>query len=614
MSPSTFALLVAFASYTLAFRLPPRLHTAGTAKRIEMQVVMNHIGTTQATQGYAHVHLDIQLSDIMGHCQNTMQAVKLLRASAIRHNNLTGPLSDRFFLSIQRTEAQLERTLSSIDNIVTLSTSHTGLVKKRQVAIVLGIIGTIAGLFSLATVTSLAIQTANLQSKQRFLIHTLEDHEKRISTNSRDVNLLKQGLNDAFRSIDLLEANQEFLYVAQHVAELALDCQWMAQMATDIIQTALAKQLHTQAVNSNELVSIMRAVEAKAHKHGYTLATTAPADIFQLETSILAVGTEIHIICHIPLARPSEIMDLYHYRSFPVVIDNSKLVMHIQAQTDVIAIYRDIKLTGFMEMSSQTLSTCRHQGERFFCDNNNVVKKNGQGSCIYALFARNMTAVQQHCNVIIKPAVDTIIQTGTQTFLSLAAEPTTVALTCAGTSGFTKLPNTGTTRFNITEGCVAETPSHRFAPSLDIQSEVHNILDYALEIPMQQLLRGLNASKLEESVQRLADIGKPAPSIHDIDKELADFTASNASGTLIHKITTLFIAIIIIGCTCAFIVFIVRRTRRKNNGKSNQETLGKRETSSSIVNNVTFSAPPHIANPPSFCKEKLANTLRAIQQ
>lgn len=513
-----------------------RITSGGSAAEWNLRVVFKHLGTTQSTQGYAHLHLELDLAPAIDQVNSAISAAQILKNFVEEERKATNSATSKRALKKQLKRIavyghRLEDAQHKLFDYISLS-SHTQIREKRQLVALLGWIGSITGIFSAVTVAALAGTVSGIRTDTNFLIYTAKDHESRISTNSKDIFLLRDLTEDLFEDLNELQLQVNTLALMASFNDVTTQCEKMVENIDKIISEAFINRLSVRAIPADQVDKLVHNLKKEAARRGFVLDIKALADIFQAETSFVANRTKFHLFTHIPLARANGLLDIYQYIPFPMEVQESTLAVTIKADKQIIAVHREDPSRGFIEMTTADLQACRQVGSRYWCENNNVVTKNNSRSCTAALFFKEFNKVKTNCDLFFDDKQDTIVQTGSHSFLSMAATNNFITITCQGKSGQTELPNKGTTSFNISEGCIAESASHRFAPSLDLQSDVANIIHFEIPLPIEELQGQISTEELEAAKVKWQAIGNKAPSLHNLARDIVKYREQHSSWSI----------------------------------------------------------------------------------
>jgi hypothetical protein len=86
--------------------------------------------------------------------------------------------------------------------------------------------------------------------------------------------------------------------------------------------------------NSEQLRHIFDTVAQKAKAHQYQLMLCHPSDLFQIKTSYLHNGRDVHLILHVPMAPANSILCLFQLHLFPLPFTENSLFDAGSVQTN----------------------------------------------------------------------------------------------------------------------------------------------------------------------------------------------------------------------------------------------------------------------------------------
>jgi hypothetical protein len=74
------------------------------------------------------------------------------------------------------------------------------------------------------------------------------------------------------------------------------------------LQAAHLRRLSVDLLDSKQLHNIFDTAAKQANAHNYQLMLEHPSDLFQIETSYVHNGQDVHLILHIPMEPPDSIL------------------------------------------------------------------------------------------------------------------------------------------------------------------------------------------------------------------------------------------------------------------------------------------------------------------
>ncbi len=94
----------------------------------------------------------------------------------------------------------------------------------------------------------------------------------------------------------------------------------------------------------------------KAKAHHYQLMLRQPSDLFQIKTSYLHIGWDVHLILEVPMAPADSILRLFRLHPFPLPFTDWHFLMPDPA-SEILAISSSIDQLS-VEMSVANLMSC----------------------------------------------------------------------------------------------------------------------------------------------------------------------------------------------------------------------------------------------------------------
>ena len=209
-----------------------------------------------------------------------------------------------------------------------------------------------------------------------------------------------------------------------------------------------------------------------AGKRGFVLAIENPVDSYQVETNFVAYGSFITILTHIPVMRPSGLVDLHQYIPSPLNTANSTKHIAIQPEDEITAVNNDRSM--FISMTTSELAKCTKLHDRFWCSSSTISKKANKLSCIKALFMKKQDEINSICILHTITAKEFVVQIGTNTFYAFSPKKMDMFLTCDLDTLDTEkklLSVQGFFTVMMPHSCTATLDMHVFSTSTDITTQ-----------------------------------------------------------------------------------------------------------------------------------------------
>ena len=225
-------------------------------------------------------------------------------------------------------------------------------------------------------------------------------------------------------------------------------------------------------------------VEKLAKPRGLLPLISDPHQLLQLPVSIAMQEDGFVIFCHIPLARPENVLTLYSYQSYPIELTNTSQLT-IEPDETLLAVTKD---HHHIELSSNDLDTCIQLGPKVLtCPHMNMLKSPNRPSCLSALFYADDEMVRDSCKLLVSPARDHVLPLSSNKFLINSVNESEYSLKCWNGTVKDGLQLKRVDKIVVPDNCVAVLKDFRISPLSDLYVEATH-QRYLWKYPLEKLL------------------------------------------------------------------------------------------------------------------------------
>ena len=412
------------------------------------QFLFQPVGHFATDVHYMHIRIPIYLKPILQNIaliNRTMDHVKTLQSKA------TGPIIQLVAAEIQKQNKIFSDNF--VDLISNLPQSAITLYqrKKRFFDILFGLTGTLFGIANSIAIASINTQIATATARTDMLIDITQIHDDHLHNIDHQLANIRDVLQD---------------FVNYNPVVLSTTAQTMIKRLEDVIKrienSVSQAQLHrlSPLTLSNEvLLSIQSHIVNFAKQNSYKSFVTHISDLFQIETSFVFQPNNLtfNILLHVPLVKPEFLLTLNQYIPFPLSQDfsaNHSLTPAV-GSADIIAVGN---LNTFKIVSQSDLTSCHRLGDTYFCKGRNVLQTKMGGTCLGAIFIKDLAGMKSFCKFEITPLEEQVFQLSRNKWQVFSKTHFTTAKVCDGS--VTPLAIGYSTSVQLNPSCKVRLQSH----------------------------------------------------------------------------------------------------------------------------------------------------------
>ena len=196
------------------------------------------------------------------------------------------------------------------------------------------------------------------------------------------------------------------------------------------MQEAQHNRLAIELVPLTELQRLFNELQQEADRTGTQMIITAPAHLFQLETSFIYDGDNAALLVHVPLIPPGTLSTLYKLRPFPIPIGDGNVIMPRESPS---LLAKSNQLEDKWSIVQQyNLHTCSKVNNIYVCPGQGILHSQTESTCLGALYLEKVPLAKELCSLDIIPEYELAVPLEKDRFLVYALTTHTASLECPG--------------------------------------------------------------------------------------------------------------------------------------------------------------------------------------
>jgi len=196
------------------------------------------------------------------------------------------------------------------------------------------------------------------------------------------------------------------------------------------MQEAQHNRLAIELVPLTELQRLFNELQQEADRTGTQMIITAPAHLFQLETSFIYDGDNAALLVHVPLIPPGTLSTLYKLRPFPIPIGDGNVIMPRESPS---LLAKSNQLEDKWSIVQQyNLHTCSKVNNIYVCPGQGILHSQTESTCLGALYLEKVPLAKELCTLDIIPEYELAVPLDKDRFLVYALTTHTASLECPG--------------------------------------------------------------------------------------------------------------------------------------------------------------------------------------
>ena len=313
-----------------------------------------------------------------------------------------------------------------------------GAPRSREERDIGGIISGVAGLAAFGHTLFSSYQLSRIYEASQGLAHNLTIVAHRVDEHSLRISELQNHTEAVIESVRTLANKQgETTNTLKAVVKEHLKHKMLAffnQAKADLtdylhgIAALMDHRLSPTLINPYSLDHAYQTMLRKARELDLRPLTEDAGIVFQSLTTTMSREGRLYAVVHVPLYTGS-LMNMYRFLPAPFLIADG-IAVTVSSSHDFIAITDD----GTMgkEYTALDFQYCKQINAIFHCPRHNLLQKNLEELCLFAIFAQDVDAIRRACgaDVHTKKPFDHAVQINDTTFRIMVAGKTRLTTQC----------------------------------------------------------------------------------------------------------------------------------------------------------------------------------------
>ena len=466
------------------------------------------------------------------------------------------------------------------------------------VALPLAVAATAMGLYNTAQIEFLKMELADVRDNTRRIFEVLQEYE-------RDIKVIYDGFKQIQNAMSTMVSLNPAIFDSR-LTRIENQIRRRLEMATHGIQAALQRRLSADYLSAEQIREVFTNVQTRARELECELLVHHHSDLYQLETSLLFDGDDIHVLVHVPMVPRHAMFRLFRLYPFPLpLIDDYHLIPMVK--NDILAI-SSVDTRYNVELSIQDLAGCHHVNKIHMCSNFGVMSKRFDTSCLGSLYVQDFERAQTLCKFEVVPVEERIYQLRKNWFMVYSPSAYTAPIRCRNGTMHECHLKRGMERVHISPGCEGTFVNHTVISDFTIRLDSEIITyDWAWEplefMPPEQV------TVLGDTIQELQRLGVNRPSFSELQYTSRTDSGIRSYAGVSSTVTLIVAGCFIIGVGIGFCWFCRRRSIRRSaklareNAAAGTESAGFQRVPT-LVNNFFHQLTP---------RSQRRNTIHAVR-
>ena len=614
--------------YLMAFTAFEPFSCMTSPAKLTVPVSFRKIGSLAESLTYAHLKMDINLTDVFEQVENAKKAAfdNLEQIGKREGLDTLIDLNPFYFVISHSFEpcVRLVETLKTLyieDHVpvppkaVSYSSAGKGgpRVKpskpreKRQLGMAMMGVSTLFNLglsiYEQVEITKLNDEVSLLDSAMKHVVVTLKQEVANMETIKESIVIFNKTLYSFGKEMERFQRETDVLsgysLIHSKVETFAQEYQLFATGLLEVMHGRFSPHL----VNKAKLISTFADLKAQVKAKGYQLLYDFPSSLFKQDISYLIKDETMTVFIHVPIVKENA-WPLYEHIALPWLSTNvtAGLLIFAESRTGNRLFLQDPYTQRGTELSHQYLSGCKttksSTGNVFLCnDFVPVMNVDSRQDCLGLLFSAKFTQEElfKLCRVIFSNKRVFAQQIDPSRFMVYSRDPAKLTTYCerGGTSNYTQI--SGLEIITVPQGCQAEMLGllmHSRAEGITIEEA--NLISLPTDLVITESFFPVH--HLVNIFTDLAHVRLPDEiDVETLDQFLKDDqwrSSATSLGTISFSILTAIILAVVL-YICILAVRGWRASRRNNQGgvvvnvQERRRTVDSRRTEESELDNLT---------------------------
>ena len=502
------------------------------------QVIFEKMGNYIGTAIYVHVHVNLPIIPFIKEIEKFIDLFTNERNILMDRlkNKKQMPTDQINFDILQSAINQLETLRKDVLQEILILPAHSRDKRQLEVfATILGVVGTIFGGFNAHQIENIKATLKDVRKRQNLLVEITQLNSKHIE----NLEITQKNIADIL--IDLITNNPTSLMAK--TSEILFMAVRSATIIHDAIQQAQNHRLSTTLIDSTTLKQLFSEVISRSLKENAVMILQHPSDLFQIDCSYVHNRDgSVSLIVHVPMAKQNQVYNLYQHIPIPLsqtFSTNLTITPKVDSQYIAIGPHYEYKI-----MSSSDLATCTKMGDYFFCNGRDVVQTDLTGTCLGALFKREINSALKYCEFEIGEPKEKVFSVGRNDYIITAPAPFEANMICSN-APHQSVSIDRFTRITVEEGCEIQLDHNIIQPDINIKDN-QTIIYKNINWNFDRLFPGQKMEDLSQKLLEIRDLGDNIVTAQQLRHLSIQDAYIPDPDQLVHSNVTLYVVLAVI--------------------------------------------------------------------
>jgi hypothetical protein len=398
-------------------------------RQASTSIVFTDVGKYLQTHGTIHVALEVDYQFMQQHCNKLLASINETKTFT---SNSTNRYARTLHRNIRHTCADVEQ-LSSHPTTDDQryprheTSSHDGHERSpRQLAVALVAVTSIFSLYEAHRVQGLVENIKSNAQHQSTVIRHLSSRIDQLATRNAEVDKdLAMVLELETSIVSNLTAISWLQQRSALVDEFASD----VNRGYDVLQELRRGRISPLLVDKLQAQRLLTRIRSAAQQLGGQPIIDHEEDLYQLPVSVVSTAPYLYtVLIHVGVAK--EIRRLYRYHPSPIVLrqDNQQVALLVEPRRRLLVHNQNTH----QELEEADLNACQKRSNTYVCEGPSAFHTQLRRSCLGALWANDLSSVQEHCPVQQTNVSWTAQSLGSDRVAVYFQEKTSLQILCPG--------------------------------------------------------------------------------------------------------------------------------------------------------------------------------------
>lgn len=541
-------------------------HFGNTTVPTEQRATFMRVGKMSSTSTFHHLSTELDPNSFQNTVTNFENQVRQFLTSQRKKIQETDQMTiQHSLITIQAASDKLHASTALFQKPdQELKASDKPRNKRQLFALFSSVVGLGMSFYNLHEINILNDRLDTLEENENLMATVITQQEVRLNKHEKAINDLTSATQQL---ASLFMIHQNRMQILNYVEKVER-CAMKIHSAIDefiIALTFLADgRLSPTLFDPETMQTHFQLIITKSNRKGLTPLTTDFGLLYRSPISVvLTFEQQLKLFIHVPLLK-RPILHVYRYTPIPFMLPtNKKVQFEIRHPKTHLAI--DSETSVFREMTDEEMRLCRKEQDTYYCEQENILQKNEEESCLYSLFSGLIdTNIFELCDVSAHKPHERFLQTGVTQFTAFFPRQTALTKSC----DTQPIPDNvtrhvGLVDMTLTPGCSYSTSSHTISiqDMLKFETSFH-MKNLSFQIPQWSGFH--NESALMDSIAKLHALNTNGISIKTMTTQLRNQTSRNLQNSFVkfnwwHLTTNGIILVLFLFILGIVLFFVVRR-------------------------------------------------------